>query len=76
MSKLNQVVLGEVIIMETYPLGNEKFVKHQENLKSAGLWTIIALYGIFIKNEGIGMIISLIAAISAIVFYTKWIMGR
>lgn len=62
--------------MEIYPLGNDKFVKYRENLKSAGLWTIIAFYGIFIKNEGIGMIISLIAAISAIVFYTKWIMGR
>ena len=63
--------------MEIHPLGNNKVVKYREDLKSAGLWTAIALYdGIFVRNESIGLIISIIATMSAIVFYTKWIIGR
>lgn len=63
--------------MEIHPLRNNRVVKYREDLKSAGLWTAIALYdGIFVRNESIGMIISIIATISAIVYYTKWIMDR
>jgi len=63
--------------MEIHPLGNNKVVKYHEDLKSAGLWTAIALYdGIFVRNECIGMIISIIATMSAIVFYSKFIMGK
>jgi len=63
--------------MEIHPLGNDRVVKFHEDLKSAGLWTAITLYdGVFVRNESIGMIISIIATMSAIVFYTKWIMGR
>ncbi len=63
--------------MEIHPLGNNRVVKFHEDLKSAVLWTAIALYdGVFVINESIGMIISIIATMSAIVFYSKWIMGR
>lgn len=75
MPKLNPVVLYEASIMDTHPLEN-KIVKYCKSLESAGLWAFIALYGILVKNEGIGMIISFITAISAIMLYTKWIMDK
>ncbi len=63
--------------MEIHPLGNNRVVKFHEDLKSAVLWTAIALYdGVYSINESIGMIISIIATMSAIVFYSKWIIGR
>ena len=42
-------------------------------LISAMLWTIITLYWISVRNE---IIVMSLTALSAIVFYSKWIMEK
>ena len=62
--------------MVTNLSGNTQLVKSSEDLKTAILWTFISIYGVFVGKSNLGMIITIIAAFSAIAFYAKWTIKR